>query len=605
LSAPAAGISDDELALAVHERGDAQAFARFYERHFQGVYDFVARMVRDRELAADLTQETFASAWASLRKRSVSGNVRAWLLTIARNRTINELRQSRHRISRREREDDDDPMYAVVDRSRLASPEAAAIDQEMADLVWSSASALSPRDYSLLDLQLRRGLSTEEMADAIGVSKRNIHVTLFRLRKSLEDSVSDLLLVRRGRKDCPELDIILPQGTSDELSPEVKRLVDRHVAECSRCQEQRKRFASPVEIFSSLALIPVPEETRLVMWKGITLLIAGVGAGGGGIAGVVSEPLRWLGDKAVSLQGAALAGAAAVGVATVLTVAFVTSGGTPAPTDPQNVRSTSHNVTGTSTNNSIEVAWSRHPGAAGYSIEWSYGEPKLPDQTVDLPGDSVGVKSVALASGRWYFNLRTVDKNGRWTATVHLGPFLIAPAVVTGNTPTPSPAASPTPTPAVAAASVTPEPTPSPAPTAAPTGAPAATPRPVTTPAPSPTSPTRTPPPVITVEIDIQPGSSTNTIPLGDSKPVVVALLSSPLFSAANVEAASVRFTGAAATRVQLQDVDGDGDQDLLLEFRTADLSLTEADTNACLSGWTAQGQSIQGCDHVRVVRDN
>jgi DNA-directed RNA polymerase specialized sigma24 family protein len=100
--------------------------------------------------------------------------------------------------------------------------------------------------------------------------------------------------------------------------------------------------------------------------------------------------------------------------------------------DPKSVHSTSHRVEQGSANPDIEIAWSPSPDASGYSVSWS-AEPETPDKAVDLPAAATGTTG-HLRPGTSWFNLRTLGKNGRWTSTVHLGPFLILPDTVVPET---------------------------------------------------------------------------------------------------------------------------------------------------------------------------
>jgi uncharacterized delta-60 repeat protein len=76
------------------------------------------------------------------------------------------------------------------------------------------------------------------------------------------------------------------------------------------------------------------------------------------------------------------------------------------------------------------------------------------------------------------------------------------------------------------------------------------------------------------VSIDIRPGDSQNTLNLGSNGVIAVAILSTSSFNALQVMASSVVFAGAHATKSTVQDVDGDGRQDLVLSFRTQDTTL-------------------------------
>jgi len=107
------------------------------------------------------------------------------------------------------------------------------------------------------------------------------------------------------------------------------------------------------------------------------------------------------------------------------------------------------------------------------------------------------------------------------------------------------------------------------------------------------------------VEIDIRPGSDQNVINLGSGGLVPVAILTTAKFDAATVKPASVRFAGAAPRRWTMEDVDSDGDLDLLLNFRIRELELDETSTEATLTGVTfphAGGLPIEGTDMVRII---
>lgn len=110
---------------------------------------------------------------------------------------------------------------------------------------------------------------------------------------------------------------------------------------------------------------------------------------------------------------------------------------------------------------------------------------------------------------------------------------------------------------------------------------------------------------MVDVEIDIRPDSDQNVINLGSGGVVPVAILTTADFDAGTVRPASVRFAGAAPRRWAMEDVDRDGDLDLLLNFKIQDLELDASSTEATLTGETfphAGGVLIEGTDGVRIV---
>lgn len=104
--------------------------------------------------------------------------------------------------------------------------------------------------------------------------------------------------------------------------------------------------------------------------------------------------------------------------------------------------------------------------------------------------------------------------------------------------------------------------------------------------------------------IDIKPGSDKNPINLGSKGVIPVVILTTPDFDAATVDVATVTFEGASEAHGtgHLEDVDLDGDLDMVLHFRTQDTSIAAGDTEACLTGTTSYGETISDCDSITIV---
>jgi hypothetical protein len=113
------------------------------------------------------------------------------------------------------------------------------------------------------------------------------------------------------------------------------------------------------------------------------------------------------------------------------------------PSDPT-VSSSSHTVGVASSDQTVDVtfagAFDGLSGVDGFSYQWSTSPSTLPDTTKDAEETATGTTSPTLADGSHYFHLRTRDNAGNWTATVHLGPFVIAASPVSSPPPAaPSP----------------------------------------------------------------------------------------------------------------------------------------------------------------------
>jgi hypothetical protein len=111
------------------------------------------------------------------------------------------------------------------------------------------------------------------------------------------------------------------------------------------------------------------------------------------------------------------------------------------------------------------------------------------------------------------------------------------------------------------------------------------------------------------VRVDIRPGDSENAINPGSHGVVPVAVLGEADFDAATVDPASVRFAGAQVRAqkngklmASLEDANGDGLVDLLMQFSTDDLLLRSGGGDLELFGATFAGQAIHGQDAVKLV---
>jgi len=119
--------------------------------------------------------------------------------------------------------------------------------------------------------------------------------------------------------------------------------------------------------------------------------------------------------------------------------------------------------------------------------------------------------------------------------------------------------------------------------------------------------------PVISVAIDIKPGSDQNTINLSSAGVISVAILSSDTFDATTVDPGTVTLAGAVVKMAgksekylsQERDVNGDGLLDLVCQVLTAAFKIEPGASTAVLEAETFGGQSIRGEDFIRIVPNN
>src|SRR5262245_29855744 len=207
--------SDDLDLVMVARSGNPEAFGRLFDRWFDRTYDVAWRIVRNRETAAEVAQDSFVAAWEQLGSLRRPESFGGWLLRIARNRALNRLERDRRSLPA-----GDDTVLAVLDR-RVEHGDIAAdvADQERDQLIWAAAAALGERDASLLDLHLRHDLGAADIADELGVVPNTAHQQLFRLRGRLASAIRAWVLWRDGQQRCPALASVLTDADISHFGP--------------------------------------------------------------------------------------------------------------------------------------------------------------------------------------------------------------------------------------------------------------------------------------------------------------------------------------------------------------------------------------------------
>ena len=273
-------ISSDGELVARSLRGESAAFGDLYNRYFPAVYDFLHRTMRNGEEAADVAQETFLRAMENLSSLANLAAFKSWLFSIAHHQALNRLERQKRFVMPPALEGDDeesDPLLRQVDPDRLANPEQAAEMQETARLVWEAGTSLDRRTYAVLDLHVRQGLESAEIAEVLGVSKGNAYTMLNRMKRSLEEAIGSYLLMRRGSKHCEILRRIVAPFSIPPVRQAMRRAVERHVRKCGVCAETRRTIMAPLAVFGAFAAVPAPAGLQERIWGNLSMQWSQVG----------------------------------------------------------------------------------------------------------------------------------------------------------------------------------------------------------------------------------------------------------------------------------------------------------------------------------------
>jgi len=179
---PQSGSMLDPVSVLVAraQAGDAEAFGQVYDRYADHVFRFIYRRVLDRQVAEDLTSETWLRALRNLAAfRRPGGDFSAWVTTIARNLTINYL-QSHQRRERPVAE-----LHDLVSADDVSVPEAAAVQRLTREALAKGIAQLSPVQQQCITLRYLRELSIEETAHALGKTPSAVKAVQHKALKAL------------------------------------------------------------------------------------------------------------------------------------------------------------------------------------------------------------------------------------------------------------------------------------------------------------------------------------------------------------------------------------------------------------------------------------
>ena len=182
---PALSLQQPDLGvLRKAQRGDERAFAIIVRAYETPVFNYVLRLVGDRSLAEDLTQEVFLRVFQGLPKFSLRCKFTTWLFQVTKNRVLDELRASERRPRH---------LVALDDVAPLEVMDAPIERGETVEALWRAIEGLSTDLKMALLLRDVAGLSYTEIADSLEVTLATVK---WRIYKGREDVA--LALAREG-----------------------------------------------------------------------------------------------------------------------------------------------------------------------------------------------------------------------------------------------------------------------------------------------------------------------------------------------------------------------------------------------------------------------
>ena len=228
--------TDDQL-VAWAQEGSSEAFALLFRRYRPAIGRYVCRILGDEGRAEDIVQEVFLSALRSIGSLDRPAGFKPWLYRIAHNTCVDHIRRS----GRAEEVHLDANMLPASEEIRLfrqaPSTHAAVSQKEDFKNLREALGGLPPSQSEVLVMRELEGLSYDQIAARMGITRGAVESMLFRARQGLRDEYGQIATGQR----CLRMRPVMARMAEGMGGLRDRRSLARHVRGCQSCR--RDAFA--------------------------------------------------------------------------------------------------------------------------------------------------------------------------------------------------------------------------------------------------------------------------------------------------------------------------------------------------------------------------
>jgi RNA polymerase sigma-70 factor (ECF subfamily) len=180
--------TNDQILINQILSGDANAFTQLVNRYKDLVFTLALRMLKNREEAEEVSQDTFVKTYRSLNKFKGDSKFSTWIYKVAYNSCLDRIKKNKKYLNDIEINEFTEHQVKTVNNAFDAL-----VEEERNQLIQDCLHLLPSDDSFLLTLYYFEEQSLDEIADIVGISANNVKVKLFRSRKKLASILKDRL----------------------------------------------------------------------------------------------------------------------------------------------------------------------------------------------------------------------------------------------------------------------------------------------------------------------------------------------------------------------------------------------------------------------------
>ena len=179
---------NDQILIDQIIAGDTNAFTLLVNRYKDLVFTLALRMLKNREEAEEVSQDTFIKTYRSLHKFKGDSKFSTWIYKVAYNSCLDQIKKNKKYLNDVEINEFTEHQVKTIDNAFDAL-----VEEERNQLIQDCLHLLPSEDGFLLTLYYFEEQSLDEIANIVGLTANNVKVKIFRSRKKLAGILKDRL----------------------------------------------------------------------------------------------------------------------------------------------------------------------------------------------------------------------------------------------------------------------------------------------------------------------------------------------------------------------------------------------------------------------------
>ncbi len=180
--------TNDQILINQIIAGDTNAFTLLVDRYKDLVFTLALRMLKNREEAEEVSQDTFIKTYRSLHKFKGDSKFSTWIYKVAYNSCLDQIKKNKKHLNNVEINEFTEHQVKTMDNAFDAL-----VEEEQNQLIQDCLHLLPSDDSFLLTLYYFEEQSLDEIANIVGLTANNVKVKIFRSRKKLAHILKERL----------------------------------------------------------------------------------------------------------------------------------------------------------------------------------------------------------------------------------------------------------------------------------------------------------------------------------------------------------------------------------------------------------------------------